>query len=177
MMKSFHFLFFASWYIPVAFSKINFLVEFHGELLTSVERIATVFQDILAAVVGTMLSVSARFWVTSVSVDVSSKYLPWQRRFEGSLYLVYWCFNFNCNWLCYVSSTPCKSMLRRLWINLNNWLMKSQKRLLNETKYWGDQDVDGRIILRWIFMKWEGVVGTGWSWLRIGTGGGRLWVW
>ena len=38
---------------------------------------------------------------------------------------------------------------------------------------WGDQDVDGRIILRWI-LKWEGVVGTGWSWLRIGTGGGRL---
>ena len=31
-----------------------------------------------------------------------------------------------------------------------------------------------RIILRWIFRKWEGVVGTGWSWLRIGTGGGRL---
>ena len=22
-----------------------------------------------------------------------------------------------------------------------------------------------------------GVVGTGWSWLRIWTGGGRLWVW
>ena len=39
---------------------------------------------------------------------------------------------------------------------------------------WGDQDLDGRIILRWIFRKWEGVVGTGWSWLRIGTGGGRL---
>ena len=38
----------------------------------------------------------------------------------------------------------------------------------------GDQDVDGRIILRWIFRKWEGVVGTGWSWLRIGTSGGRL---
>ena len=38
----------------------------------------------------------------------------------------------------------------------------------------GDQDVDGRIILRWIFRKWEGVVGTGWSWLRIGTGGERL---
>ena len=28
--------------------------------------------------------------------------------------------------------------------------------------------------LRWIFRKWEGVVGTGWSWLRIGTGGGHL---
>ena len=38
----------------------------------------------------------------------------------------------------------------------------------------GEQDVDGRIILRWILRKWEGVVGTGWSWLRIGTGGGRL---
>ena len=35
---------------------------------------------------------------------------------------------------------------------------------------------DGRIILRWIFRKLEGVVGTGWSWLRIGTGGGHLWV-
>jgi len=40
----------------------------------------------------------------------------------------------------------------------------------------GNQDVDGRIILRWIFRKLEGVVGTGWSWLRIGTGGGRFWV-
>ena len=29
--------------------------------------------------------------------------------------------------------------------------------------HWGDQDVDGRIILRCIFRKWEGVVGTGWS--------------
>ena len=40
--------------------------------------------------------------------------------------------------------------------------------------HWGDQDLDGRVILRWIFRNWEGVVGTGWSWLRIGTGGGRL---
>ena len=40
----------------------------------------------------------------------------------------------------------------------------------------GDQDVDGRIILRWIFRKLEGVVGTGWSWLRTGTDGGHLWV-
>ena len=40
--------------------------------------------------------------------------------------------------------------------------------------HWGDQDVGGWIILRWIFRKWEGVVGTGWSWLRMGTGGGRL---
>ena len=40
--------------------------------------------------------------------------------------------------------------------------------------HWGDQDVDGRIILRWILRKWGGVVGTEWSWLRIGTVGGRL---
>ena len=38
------------------------------------------------------------------------------------------------------------------------------------------QDIDGKIILKWIFRKLEGVVGTGWSWLRIGTGGGHLWV-
>ena len=38
------------------------------------------------------------------------------------------------------------------------------------------QDVDGRIILRWIFRKLEGAVGTGWSWLRVGRGGGHLWV-
>ena len=40
--------------------------------------------------------------------------------------------------------------------------------------HWGDTDADGRIILRWIFRKWEGIVRTGWSWLRIGTGGGHL---
>ena len=37
-------------------------------------------------------------------------------------------------------------------------------------------DVDGRIILRWIFRKWEGFMETGWSCLRIGAGGGNLWV-
>jgi len=47
---------------------------------------------------------------------------------------------------------------------------------LRERDHWGDPDVDWRIILRWIFRKWEGVMGTGWNWLRIGTGGGRLWV-
>jgi len=37
-----------------------------------------------------------------------------------------------------------------------------------------DPDLDGRIILRWIFRKWDVVVWTGSSWLRIGTGGGIL---
>ena len=45
---------------------------------------------------------------------------------------------------------------------------------LRERDHWGDPGVDGRIILRWIFRKWEGVVGTVWSWFRIGTGGGHL---
>jgi hypothetical protein len=38
---------------------------------------------------------------------------------------------------------------------------------MRERNHWGDRDVDGRIILSWIFRKWEGVVGTEWSWLRI----------
>jgi len=45
---------------------------------------------------------------------------------------------------------------------------------LRERDHWGDPDADRRIILRWIFKKLEGVVRTGWSWLRIGTGGGHL---
>jgi len=44
---------------------------------------------------------------------------------------------------------------------------------LSERDHWEDLDVDGRIILRWIFGKWEGVE-TGLSWLRIGTDGGHL---
>jgi hypothetical protein len=39
---------------------------------------------------------------------------------------------------------------------------------------WGDPGVDGRIILRWIFRKWDVGVGTGLSWLVIGKVGGHL---
>jgi hypothetical protein len=38
----------------------------------------------------------------------------------------------------------------------------------------GDPGIDGRIILRCIFSKWDVGVWTGLSWLRIGTGGGQL---
>jgi hypothetical protein len=32
---------------------------------------------------------------------------------------------------------------------------------LREGDPWGYPDIDGKIILRWIFRTWEGVVGTG----------------
>jgi len=40
----------------------------------------------------------------------------------------------------------------------------------------GDPGVDGRIILRWFFRKWDVWVWTGSNWLRIGTGSGHLWM-
>jgi hypothetical protein len=45
---------------------------------------------------------------------------------------------------------------------------------VRERDHWGDPDVDRRILLRWIFKKWDVVVWTELSWLRIGTGGGHL---
>jgi hypothetical protein len=41
-------------------------------------------------------------------------------------------------------------------------------------EHWGDRGIDGRIILRRFFRKWDVGVWTGSSWLRIGTGGGQL---
>jgi hypothetical protein len=45
---------------------------------------------------------------------------------------------------------------------------------LRERDQWGEADVGGRIILRWIVRKWDVGVWTGSSWLRIGTGGDFL---
>ena len=73
------------------------------------------------------------------------------------------------------------SPMHRLW---------SSRRLCGVTSFeqWNDirYSHDGRgpfcmygfccVVCLPIFRKWEGVVGTGWGWLRIGTGGGRLWV-
>ena len=47
-------------------------------------------------------------------------------------------------------------------------------RNLRERDHLEDQGVDGRIILRWIFRKWDVGVWTGSMWFRIGTGGGLL---
>jgi len=45
---------------------------------------------------------------------------------------------------------------------------------LRERDHLGDPDVNGTIILRWIFRKLEVGVWTGSSWLRKGTGGGHI---
>jgi len=38
----------------------------------------------------------------------------------------------------------------------------------------GNPSVDERIILKWVFRKWDVGAWTGSSWLRIGTGGGHV---
>jgi len=45
---------------------------------------------------------------------------------------------------------------------------------LRERDHWVDPGADRRIILRWIFMKWDVGVRARLSWLRIGTGGGHF---
>ena len=45
---------------------------------------------------------------------------------------------------------------------------------LRERDHLEDPDVDGRIILIWIFRKWDVGIRTGSSWLKIGTGGRHL---
>ena len=45
---------------------------------------------------------------------------------------------------------------------------------LRERDHLGDPGLDGKIIIRWIFRKWDVGVLTGLVWLRIGTGGGHL---
>jgi hypothetical protein len=45
---------------------------------------------------------------------------------------------------------------------------------LRERDHWGNPYLVGRIILRWIFRKWNVGVWTGLSWLRLETGGRHL---
>ena len=45
---------------------------------------------------------------------------------------------------------------------------------LRERAHLKDPDIDGRITIRWIFLKWYMGLWTGSSWIRRGTGGGNL---
>jgi len=45
---------------------------------------------------------------------------------------------------------------------------------LKERDHLEDPSVDRRIILKWIFRRWDVGVWTKSSWLRIGAGGGHL---
>jgi hypothetical protein len=45
---------------------------------------------------------------------------------------------------------------------------------MHERGHWEDPSVDGRIILRWIFRKWDVGAWTGSSWFRIRTGSGHV---
>jgi hypothetical protein len=45
---------------------------------------------------------------------------------------------------------------------------------LRERDHLRDPNIDGRVILRWIFRKWDVGVLTRLNWLRIETGGGYL---
>jgi hypothetical protein len=45
---------------------------------------------------------------------------------------------------------------------------------LRETDHWRDLGVDGRIIIGWIFRKWNVGVWTGLGWLRKEKNGGQV---
>jgi len=45
---------------------------------------------------------------------------------------------------------------------------------LRERDHFEDIGVDGTVILKWIFQKWDGEAWTGCNWLRIRNGGGSL---
>jgi hypothetical protein len=47
-------------------------------------------------------------------------------------------------------------------------------RNLRERDHWGDPDVGGKIILKWIFRKWNVGLWTGLDWFRIVKCGGHL---
>jgi hypothetical protein len=47
-------------------------------------------------------------------------------------------------------------------------------RNLRKRDHFEEPGADGRIVLRWIFRKWDVGAWTGLAWLRMWTGGGHL---
>ena len=45
---------------------------------------------------------------------------------------------------------------------------------LSERDHFQDTGLDGRIVIKWMFKRWDGGSWTGLIWRRIGTGGGHL---
>ena len=45
---------------------------------------------------------------------------------------------------------------------------------MKEGEHLEDSDIDGKIILKYFFKKWDGEAWSGLIWIRTGTGGGRL---
>ena len=58
--------------------------------------------------------------------------------------------------------------------NINKIRTKILGIICDQRDHLGDPGVEGRIILRLIFRKWDVCLWTRSSWLRIGTGGGHL---
>jgi hypothetical protein len=56
-------------------------------------------------------------------------------------------------------------------VNINNCLLKAN---LRESDQLESPDINGRIILRWLFRKWDVGVWAGTRWFRIRRGVGQL---
>ena len=65
---------------------------------------------------------------------------------------------------------------REEWNGRGMWNVWEGVEKLKERGYLEDPGVDGRIILRCIFRKWNVSSWTGLIWIRLGTGGGHLWM-
>jgi len=66
------------------------------------------------------------------------------------------------------------------------WRLWVTGKILHTGFWWGEVmerghleylDIDGRVMLKWIFKNLDGETWTVLLWLRVGAGGSRLWLW